>query len=83
MTPEGMAQKFHETYERLAPTYGYKTRVESAVPWDQVPVANRNLMVAVCAEILETDVQEALALYDQKILSAEEVRQMKLFEDGK
>jgi hypothetical protein len=43
---------FHETYERLAPAYGYRTRPESAVPWDQVPETNRRLMVAVAAEIL-------------------------------
>jgi hypothetical protein len=52
MTPEEMAEKFHETYERLAPEFGYKTRKASAVPWEKVPEKNKKLMVAVCAEIL-------------------------------
>jgi hypothetical protein len=47
-----LAQRFHETYERLAPYFGYRTRKESAVPWEKVPEANRRLMIAVCAELL-------------------------------
>jgi hypothetical protein len=50
--PEELARRFHETYERLAPSFGYETRSESAVPWDAVPEKNRRLMVAVCAELL-------------------------------
>jgi hypothetical protein len=34
---ETLARMFHEKYERLAPEFGYKTREESAVPWDEVP----------------------------------------------
>jgi hypothetical protein len=49
---EGLAAAFHETYERLAPEHGYKTREASAVPWHQVPAANRSLMRAVAAEII-------------------------------
>jgi hypothetical protein len=51
-----LAQQFHETYERLAPQHGYKTRKASAVPWRDVPEQNRNLMVAVCAHLIETGV---------------------------
>jgi len=40
-----VARRFHEVYEDLAPLHGYKTRRESAVPWEEVPVANRRLMV--------------------------------------
>jgi hypothetical protein len=54
MTPEQLAQKFHETYERLAPEFSYQTRKASAVPWKDVPANNKQLMVAVCAEILDT-----------------------------
>ncbi|MGW4129483.1 hypothetical protein [Amycolatopsis japonica] len=50
---EALARQFHEAYERLAPSFGYKTREASAVPWDQVPEQNRALMVAVAAEILK------------------------------
>lgn len=52
MTPDELAQRFHETYERLAPDFGYETRRESAVPWDDVPAGNKALMTAVCAELL-------------------------------
>lgn len=50
---EALAQRFHETYERLAPQFGYQTRRVSAVPWADVPEQNRALMIAVCAELLE------------------------------
>jgi hypothetical protein len=53
MTPEKLAQIFHETYERLAPEFSYQTRKASAVPWEDVPENNKRLMVAVCAEILD------------------------------
>ena len=53
---ENVAQEFHETYERLAPDFGYKTREASAVPWVEVPGANRQLMVAVVAELFERGV---------------------------
>jgi hypothetical protein len=49
---EILARRFHETYERLAPSFGYTTRPETAVPWEQVPAPNRQLMVAVCEELL-------------------------------
>lgn len=52
ITPEQLAQKFHETYERLAPNHGYETRKESAKPWEDVPANNKALMIAVCGEIL-------------------------------
>lgn len=50
--PEHLARRFHETYERLAPEFGYQTRPESAVPWESVPDANKALMVAVAKELL-------------------------------
>ena len=52
MNAEELARFFHETYERLAPEYQYKTREDSAVPWDEVPEDNRRLMVATAAEVL-------------------------------
>jgi hypothetical protein len=52
MDPETLAQRFHETYERLAPMFGYTTRPETAVPWEQLPEQNRRLMIAVCEEVL-------------------------------
>ena len=53
MTPaEKLARTFHETYERLAPDFGYATREASAVPWDHVPEQNKALMVATATEVL-------------------------------
>ena len=58
---EGLAKKFHEEYERLAPEFGYKTRKESAVPWDEVPEHNRALMRKVCAVVMLPQIHEAEA----------------------
>ncbi len=52
LSAESLAKEFHETYERLAPEHGYKTREESAVAWEDVPAANKNLMIAVCDHLL-------------------------------
>jgi hypothetical protein len=49
MTPEELAELFHDTYERLAPDYGYETRVETRRFSPQSP--NGKLMIAVCKEI--------------------------------
>lgn len=51
-TPEELARFFHETYEKLAPNYGYTTRKTSAVPWEDVPEPNKSLMIAVATEVL-------------------------------
>ena len=50
---EELAMNFHETYERLAPQFGYKTREESAVQWKDVPENNRQLMIVVAEEIMK------------------------------
>ena len=52
LDPVAIAQAFHEHYERLAPTFGYETRTESAVPWENVPEQNRALMVATVGAVL-------------------------------
>lgn len=48
---EALARKFHETYERLAPLYGYETRAETRE--FNVNSPNGRLMLAVCAELLD------------------------------
>lgn len=48
------AQAFHEHYERLAPTLGYETRKESAVPWEDVPETNQALMAATVKALVDT-----------------------------
>lgn len=52
MTPEELAKQFHATYERLAPKFGYETRPQSRVEWEQVPEQNKMLMIATAAEVL-------------------------------
>lgn len=47
-----IANRFHDLYEAYAPMYGYKTRDESAVPWEEVPGANRDLMRAVVKTLM-------------------------------
>jgi hypothetical protein len=54
MTDEALARLFHDTYERLAPEFGYETREASRKPWEEVPQQNRTLMVAVAGVIAET-----------------------------
>jgi hypothetical protein len=46
------ARAFHEAHERLAPSFGYKTRDRSAVPWDEVPDDNKGLMLATVRAVL-------------------------------
>lgn len=47
-----LAAFMHENYERMAPRFGYKTRAESAVPWDEVPINNRLLMKEVARRVV-------------------------------
>lgn len=47
-----IASLFHEHYERLAPSFGYETRRDSSVPWDDVPEPNRQLMGSTVAAVL-------------------------------
>jgi hypothetical protein len=51
-----IAEAFHEAYERLAPSFGYRTRESSAKPWAEVPEQNRRLMEAVVADLIERGV---------------------------
>jgi hypothetical protein len=46
-----LAKLFHETYERLAPSFGYQTRPETREFRPDTP--NDRLMIAVAAEFLE------------------------------
>jgi hypothetical protein len=51
-----IASNFHESYERQAQQFGYKTREASAVPWSDVPSANKELMIAVAQDLLDRGV---------------------------
>ena len=46
-----LAQKFHEAYERLAPSFGYETRKDTKAFDPDSP--NGKLMIAVCQEVGE------------------------------
>lgn len=46
---EAMARRFHEAYERLAPSFGYATREDTKAFDPKTP--NGRLMIAVCNEI--------------------------------
>ena len=48
---ESWAKQFHETYERLAPQFGYETKEETRQFQEDTP--NGRLMIAVCREILK------------------------------
>jgi hypothetical protein len=50
---EKIAERFHESYERHAPLVGYETREESRTDWENVPLENRTLMIAVAADLLK------------------------------
>jgi hypothetical protein len=50
---EQIAKEFHQTYEDLAPGFGYRTRQESAKPWRDVPSNNKRLMVATIKALIE------------------------------
>lgn len=51
-----IAAAFHRAYEDVAPANGYETREESRVPFDQLPEANRETMLATVRRLLELDV---------------------------
>ena len=46
-----LAVMFHDIYERLAPSFGYKTREDTKVFKAYTP--NGKLMIAVCGEIAD------------------------------
>lgn len=53
MDPEEVARRMHDAYESLAPAFGYETRPESRVPWAELPLMNRALMIAAVDEAIE------------------------------
>jgi hypothetical protein len=48
--PRVLATRFHETYERLAPSFGYETRLDTKI--FDLESKNGRLMIAVCAELM-------------------------------
>ena len=60
MNDEETAKLYHETYERLAPSYGYKNRDAKEVPWEDVPYNNKRLMIAVAKVVHKKILDEVL-----------------------
>jgi hypothetical protein len=56
MDDEVIARCFHETYEALAPSFGYETREASAKPWADVPDQNKGLMKSVVRTLIANGV---------------------------
>ena len=62
-----LALLFHETYERLAPNYGYETRIATRKFDPDSP--NGQLMIAVCGEIY----RERIAALEAVVAAADEL----------
>ena len=65
ITPEQLAQLFHDEYERQAPEFGYTSRRTSSVPWADVPEPNKSLMIAVTKKVLEELIPDDRVLYER------------------
>ena len=50
---EEVARKFHDNYEKLAPSYGYETKEETRKSWNDLPAKNKGLMIATAGEVLD------------------------------
>lgn len=48
---ERKARELHDSYERLAPKFGYETRDESRVEWQRLDPKLRALMIAAVDEV--------------------------------
>jgi hypothetical protein len=68
---EGMARAFHETYERLAPGFGYKTRTETRRFDPTSP--NGKLMIAVCQSIINGYIVPAERALIERMLARADV----------
>jgi hypothetical protein len=52
-TAHELATFFHDTYEMLAPDFGWTTSAGCVVPFDDLPDENRLLMLEVCERVLQ------------------------------
>lgn len=62
---EALARKFHETYERLAPSFGYETRSETKQFDPSTP--NGKLMIAVCSSLASHPTPAGAAMPDDAV----------------
>lgn len=60
-TCERLAKRMHEAYEDLAPKHGWATQERSRKPWEEVPEANRQLMIEVMRQVMLPALANAVA----------------------
>lgn len=61
LTPEQLAEKFHETYEALAPSFRYGTHQPLTKSWAELPETERKLLVSICEAIID-DVRPSMTV---------------------
>lgn len=55
---ERIAKEFHDTYEKLAPQFGWNTQTSSRKPWADVPKENKLLMIEVIHDLMDRGIIE-------------------------
>lgn len=63
MNAEQLAKKFHETYEELAPQFGYKTREASAKPWEVDFIEDMDKRVL---DFTTAQIEKIYEIYDER-----------------
>ena len=53
---EKIARAFHDAYEEIAPQAGWETQERSRKPWEDVPEANRRVMLLTVEALLKRGV---------------------------
>jgi hypothetical protein len=48
---EQVARAFHESYEEWAREFGWATQEQSRVRWEDIPIANRQTMIATVRDL--------------------------------
>lgn len=66
---EALARKFHDTYETLAPQFGYETRLETREFDPTSP--NGRLMIAVCQTLIDENRVDTWQISEQTLQVSE------------
>jgi hypothetical protein len=67
---EELAKLYQETYQRLAPSFGFQPGAGRVVPWEKLPERDRRLLTAV-ADIIELNFFGGSAKDDESELPSE------------
>lgn len=69
---QAIAREFHRVYERMARALGWETQESTRVEFDELPEANRDLMLSVVGTLLKTDVIDpGKRLWDRHVITPE------------